>query len=91
MAEGGEGDFSVFIVPGDNTSPLTVALLAAAAAAAWAAAAAANADDPDADDGKLTLSNCFNNRFFWVASFDGLPSDLLAVVFELSSVETRFC
>ena len=61
-------------------SPLTDALLAAAAAAAWAAAAAAAADDPDADEGKLTLSNCFNNKFFWVASFAELPSDFVVAV-----------
>ena len=61
---GGEGDFSVLIDLGDKASPLTVALLAAAAAAAWAAAAAASADDPDVEDGKLTFSNCFNNKFF---------------------------
>ena len=46
-----------------DVSPFPDTLVAAAAAAACAAAAAAAADAA-AEDGKLTLSSCFNNKFF---------------------------
>ena len=47
-----------------DVSPLFDMLLVAAAAAAACAAAAVAAAEAEDEDGKLTLSSCFNNKFF---------------------------